>query len=508
MVTTALCSSRMRAHGVSSRLTTLLSSLDLGSRLSSTTGSQPRQLSRAFRPSTPQPVLGSYANRPNRVVRVGPRPPPFVRVDRPPPSPSVAPHAFRRFSRTCPRPPVVPITPPPPPPVVLTRPAHRFLDARPCLPRVAPISPPPAAPLVAPRPFRLSYRPYPRPPVALITPPPPPPVVVSRPAHRFFPARPRPRPLPLPLTAPRPPLRVVHVGPRPACRPLPAAFFAEPVAPCPCCASPSSLSTFTLPDASPRPSLPVLTADPPLLIINIPHSPSPRTPRVYPRPSPVAYTPVSLPSSDSPYILPDVPDTQFIVPHLLGDLPAGILWRSPRLPALPSTRMPAPAPASTLTPIRQPADYTFLPSPVSPAPSSPDIWEDDGWVAPPETWAICPPSLGTPVTPSPVVTRRFTAASSSDSSSGMSWISSCPSSLNIHTIDCDMDSWCSCPGRASPVRTSAPPETPATPTTSFAYSSGGGRSLLGRIADTFTESLSWLSRGLSTGISSLFGAHG
>ena len=307
------------------------------------------------------------------------------------------------------------------------------------------------------------------------------------------------RRLPLPAPSiPQRPTRVVHVGPRPAYVPLPAAWHTEPTPsyprrPSP---SPSSLSTFTLPNASPRPSLPTVTQG----------TPSPHAPHVLPRPSPFAYTPVSLPSYLSPYILPDVPDTQFLMPDIYGDLPAGIIWPSSRSPAPQSSRTPAPT--SALSPIRQPADYTFIPSPGSAALSSPDTWEDDGWVPPPETWPVCPRSLSPHSTTSPLISC-FSAPEPPGSPSGISWItSSRQSSLNIHTLKCSLCSLWSCLDRASPPRTSAPPpRTPAAPISSFAYSSGDDRSLLARVADAFTLSLSWLSHSLSTGISIFFGAH-
>jgi hypothetical protein len=125
------------------------------------------------------------------------------------------------------------------------------------------------------------------------------------------------------------------------------------------------------------------------------------------------------------------------MPNIYNDLPARIIWRSPCLPAHQSARTPAPV--SALSPIRQPADYTFLASPASPAPSSPGLWEDDGWVPPPETWHVRPPSLDPPETPSSLISR-FSEADPPDSPSDKSWItSSRQSSLNIHTVECSWD---------------------------------------------------------------------
>ena len=376
------------------RLTTSLSSL--GSRSPSTSGTQSSQLSHALRPSTP------YLPRHFRAVRdipdLGTRPCPRPSS---PPGAAISPKAatdtylcrlfrvlrnlpdFRPRRHPRPHPP----SPQYPPPIPCSKPlpAARVLSA----------------------PTRFTRRPFVRlaSPVKVHTP---------LPAPTLF--CPSLTSLGVQLT----PLHQRRHGPVPS---------REPVGPTALVSRLNVHTPLPAPQALlPPPSIPWLTALTP--------SPVPPRRRAFSK----AYkrlplgrfalinfrTPLPAPHALLP--IPSIPWLKARTPPVLPQRRAFSRYYKTFLPRspLPTSIIAAiPTPRKLFSPLRSPADCTFLPSPpsISSSPSSPDIWEDDGWVPPPETWHVKPHSLGCQDSPSSP-NSRFSDPNPPDCPSDFSWITS------------------------------------------------------------------------------------
>ena len=405
--------------GVSSRLTT--SQPGLGGIPSSTSGTQPRQLSSAF------PFSPSFPPTVDTPVKLAHRSVDFRR----PPLP-LSPHSWlalapgwgeraRLFaaSRRLPLPP-----PPPSPPTVVSPPTV-----------TSPSPPPPRATGWGEQARRFAARHPPLP-----SPPPPRPTGRGEQARRFAARHP-----PLPSPSPRPTRWGERLRLFAARHPQPTGWGEQ-------------ARLF----AARHPPLP-----------RLPHCPPPAVPPPPPPPPPPACPPLRV-IRVGPWAASSVAQRPPLRVVCVGPRPAIApfpVFKEP-LPSYPRSPSPSPASLSTFT------------LPIGPQP-------------PPRTPRISPPlaRLRSP--------RRDPRL---DSPSGISWITVTESGLNVHALECSLDSLCSCPGRASPVRTTSAPLSSAAPSRSYARSSGENRSLLARVADAFTLSLSWISSGLSTGVSTLFGA--